>query len=268
MDLRGKLRFLADDSPTPVYRPSVGGAEACLDLAGTFVEREVDLVDGRSLSESFQLDVQGFEFLSHQTAVADIYDAEERSGPYEQECRDLVSAATGAARTYCFDHTLRSADATRRDEKKIREPAAVIHNDYTPRSGPQRVRDLMPDEAETLLEKPFAIVNVWRSLKPVELYPLAVCDARSVDDEDLVAAERRAANRIGELYMVRFSSAQRWLYFPGMLPSEVLLIKTFDSTVDGRARWCVHTALEDQDSRPAAPARESIEPRVFAFFDA
>jgi hypothetical protein len=265
---RGKLRFLADDSPPPVYKPSVGGAEARLDLAGEFVEREVELADGRTLSESFQLDRQGFEFLSHETAVADVYDVRERSGRYERECRELVSAATGAARTYCFDHTLRSADSVRRDEKKIREPTAVIHNDYTPRSGPQRVRDLVPDEAEALLENRFAIVNVWRPLKPVESYPLVVCDARSLDAEDLVAAERRAANRIGELYMVRFSASQRWIYFPGMLPSEVLLIKTYDSSDDGRARWCVHTALDDRMERPSAAARESIETRVFAFFDA
>lgn len=268
VNTRGKLKFLADDSPPPIYRPSVGGAEARLDLAGAFEEREVTILDGRELPESFGLDEQGFLLLRHETAVLDVFDEEQRSGCYEAECRELVSEATDATRTHCFDHTLRSADPDRREEMSIREPTAVIHNDYTPRSGPQRVRDLMGDEAKELLRKPFAIVNVWRPLKPVESFPLAMCDTRSVDGESLVVTERRAKNRIGELYMVRFDSKQRWVYFPDMTPAEVLLLKTYDSRVDGRTRWCVHTALDDRDTRPGAAARESIETRVFAFFDA
>jgi len=122
------------------------------------------------------------------------------------------------------------------------------------------------DEAEALLARPFAIVNVWRPLRPVRTYPLALCDARTVADEDLVAAERRAKDRIGELFMVRYESGQRWYYFPDMTESEVLLIKTFDSREDGRARWCVHTALVSTAFPEDAPPRESIETRVFAFF--
>ena len=268
MNTRGKLKFLAENSPPPIYRPSVGGAEARLDLAGTFEEREVSILDGRELTESLGLDQQGFQLLRHESAVTDVFDDEQRSSRYEAECRELVSEVTGAIRTHCFDHTLRSADADRREEMSIREPTAVIHNDYTPRSGPQRVRDLMDDEAEKLLQKPFAIVNVWRPLKPVESFPLAVCDTRSVDAESLVVTERRARDRIGELYTMRFASTQRWVYFPDMTSDEVLLIKTYDSREDGRTRWCVHTALDDRDTRPGAAARESIETRVFAFFDA
>ncbi len=67
--------------------------------------------------------------------------------------------------------------------------------------------------------------------------------------------------------MVRFASEQRWIYFPDMTIEEVLLIKTYDSREDGRARWCIHTALDDSDARSESAPRESIETRVFAFFD-
>jgi hypothetical protein len=266
MNIRGTLTFLAENSPPPVYRPSVGGAEARLDLSGSFEERELAILDGRALLESYELDRQGFELLGHESAVTNLFDADQRSGRYEAECREIVAEATGATRAHCFDHTLRSADAERRDLMGIREPTAVIHNDYTSRSGPQRVRDLMGDEAQSLLRKPFAIVNVWRPLARVESFPLAVCDAQTVDPGDLVTAERRARNRIGELYMVRFDEKQRWIYFPEMTPDEVLLIKTYDSREDGRARWCIHTALDERDARPDSAPRESIETRVFAFF--
>ena len=54
------------------------------------------------------------------------------------------------------------------------------------------------------------------------------------------------------------------MYFPELAPGEVLLIKTFDSREDGRARWCVHTAVEEA-GETAKPPRESIETRLFAF---
>lgn len=268
MNTRGTLSFLAENSSPPVYRPSVGGAEARLDVSGSYEEHEVAILDGRELSEKFRLDQQGFQLLQRESAVTDIYDADQRSHLYEAECREIVAGATGTTRVHCFDHTMRSSDAARREKLGTREPTAVIHNDYTPRSGPQRVRDLMKDEAEDLLKKPFAIVNVWRPIRPVESFPLTVCDARTVEPEVLIPAERRAKNRIGELYMVRFAPEQRWIYFPDMTTDEVLLIKTYDSREDGRARWCVHTALDDQDVKPDAAPRESIETRVFAFFDA
>ncbi len=267
MTTRGTLTYLAEHSPPPVYRPSVGGAEARLDLTGAYEQHEVEILNGRQLGEMGGLDEVGYQLLRHESAVTDFYAEDQRTGVHEAECRKLVTANTGAARAEVFDHTLRSGDPDRREEKHIREPTTVIHNDYTPRSGPQRVRDMMGNEAETLLQKPFTIVNVWRPIRTVESYPLTVCDARSVEPKTLVPAERRAKNRIGEIYMVRFDPGQRWIYFPGMGVDEALLIKTYDSREDGRTRWCVHTAFEDPDTKLGAMPRESIETRVFAFYD-
>ena len=87
---------------------------------------------------------------------------------------------SGAKRVVVFDHTLRTADDEMRKAKKIREVVRRVHNDYTEWSGPQRVRDLLPDEADELLRGHFAIVQVWRPIRhPVETFPLAICDARS-----------------------------------------------------------------------------------------
>ena len=113
----------------------------------------------------------------------------------------------------------------------------------------------------------FAIINVWRPIQTVESFPLALCDARSVEPEVLIPAERRAKDRIGEIYVARFSPAQRWVYFPRMTPEEAILIKTYDSREDGRTRWCIHTAVDVEGTEPSAQPRESIESRVFAFFE-
>lgn len=267
MTTRGTLTFLSRESSAPVYRAAVGGAEARLDLSGDYEDHEAEILNGRDLPETFRIDLQGFRLVRHKSAVPNVYDLDQRSRVYEAECRQLVIEATDATSAHVFDHTLRSGDPQRREEKCSREPTTVTHNDYTPRSGPQRLRDLMGEKAESLLRKPFAIINVWRPIQTVESFPLALCDARSVEPEVLIPAERRAKDRIGEIYVARFSPAQRWVYFPRMTPEEAILIKTYDSREDGRTRWCIHTAVDVEGTEPSAQPRESIESRVFAFFE-
>ena len=79
---------------------------------------------------------------------------------YYPEMEALVKAESGASRVVVFDHTLRTADDEQREARKIREVVRRVHNDYTEWSGPQRVRDLLPDEADDLLRRRFAIVQV------------------------------------------------------------------------------------------------------------
>jgi hypothetical protein len=142
-----------------------------------------------------------------------------------------------------------------------------VHNDYTEWSGPQRVRDLLPDEAEELLKRRFAIVQVWRPIRlPVESSPLAICDARSVADDDLVISERRYPNRVGQTYAITYNPNHKWFWFPRMRRDEAIVFKVFDSLKDGRARWTAHTAFDDPSSPPNARPRESIEIRTLAFF--
>ena len=74
------------------------------------------------------------------------------------------------------------------------------------------------------------------------------------------------ANRVGETASVQFSPSHRWVYFSGMRPDEVLLIKCHDSATDGRARLSFHSAFEDPNTPADAPPRESIELRTLVFF--
>src|SRR5262249_14559221 len=72
------------------------------------------------------------------------------------EMEALIKSESGAKRVVVFDHTLRTADDEIRESKKTREVVRRVHNDYTEWSGPQRVRDILPDEAEKLLQRRFA----------------------------------------------------------------------------------------------------------------
>ena len=167
-----------------------------------------------------------------------------------------------------FDHTLRSGDQATRDEKLVREPVLSVHNDYTEWSGPQRVRDLLPDEADELLKRRFAIVQVWRAInKPIESNPLAICEAKTLATGDLIASERRYPHRVGETYQIAYNPDHEWFYFPRMNRDEALVFKVFDSNTDGRARFTAHTSFEDPNTPDNAEPRESIEMRTIAFFD-
>jgi hypothetical protein len=166
-----------------------------------------------------------------------------------------------------FDHTLRSGSEDEREARLVREPVLSAHNDYTEWSGPQRVREIMGDEAEALLARRFAIIQMWRAIAdPIRANPLALADARSVAPEDLLVAERRYPHRVGQTYRLKYSPRHRWFYFPELTRDEAIVFKVYDSEKDGRARFTPHTSFDDPTTPPGAPPRQSIEARALAFF--
>ncbi|HWP58514.1 MAG TPA: CmcJ/NvfI family oxidoreductase [Candidatus Acidoferrales bacterium] len=223
--------------------------------------------NGRLIADRLSLEEQGFVFVEHETKVKDFFDAAELESVYYPEIEALIKKLSGAARVVIFDHTLRSGDEAEREEKLIREPVLSAHNDYTEWSGPNRLRELLPDEAETLLARRFAIVQVWRAInRPIQKNPLAIADAKSVDMGDFLVAERRYPHRVGETYRLKYNPEHRWYYFPEMRRDEALVFKVYDSEKDGRARFTPHTSFQDPTSPPSAPPRQSIEVRALALF--
>ena len=263
--IRATLQYLAaEDSGAAVYHASQAGGAAA-DHDGSYDMREVDIRDGRG--ESFDLDSAGFMLVDHASRVTDWHDDAMLKQVYEIEAKELVRQITGAGRVEVFDHTRRAASDSLRRNRVMREPSSVIHNDYTPWSAERRLRDIFPDEAETLLSRRFAIVNIWRSIAGrIETNPLAFCDSRTLADGDLIAVTRQAKDRIGQIQMARFNADHDWVYFPAMEAGEAALIKTYDSATDGRTRFTIHTAFSDPRSPEGAAPRQSIETRCFAFF--
>src|SRR6266699_214017 len=258
------LHYTIDTGVKPVNE-TFGPGNIRRRQSGETEERAVTIRDGRS--DEFDLEVTGFEFVEHRTQVRDFFDADELKRVYYPEVEALVKKVSGAARVVVFDHTLRSGDEAEREVKLVREPVLYVHNDYTEWSGPQRVRELLPDEAEDLLRRRFAIIQVWRATtEPIQANPLAIADARSLAPEDLIRAERRYPHRVGETYRIRHNPAHRWFYFPQMRRDEALVFKVFDSAKDGRAPFTAHSSFDDPTTPAGAPPRQSIEARTFAFF--
>jgi hypothetical protein len=234
---------------------------------GSLEPREMTIENGRALANELSLDANGFVLVDHPTRMADFFDKRQIESVYYPEVIELIKRVAGAARVVVFDHTVRSGDQGEREERLVREPILSAHNDYTEWSGPQRVRDIMGAEAEALLARRFAIIQVWRAInKPIESNPLALADARSVSMSDLLVAERRYPDRVGQTYRLRYNPAHRWMYFPRLRRDEAIVFKVYDSATDGRARFTPHTSFDDGNTPAGAPPRQSIEARAFAFF--
>jgi hypothetical protein len=228
----------------------------------------VPIHDMRAIAAEASLDREGFALLRHESAVRDFWDDDEVRRIYYPEAAATIARATSAARVFVFDYTQRRriVGADDRTPGTPRQPAMRVHVDHTEKSGPQRVRDVLGEEAELLLRGRVQVINLWRPIRgPLRDAPLAVCDAGSVAPSDLVPADLVYPNRTGETYAVTYNPRHRWFYVPAMRTDETLLIRCYDSRTDGRARFAPHTSFLD----PTVPAdvlpRESIEIRSLVF---
>src|SRR5262249_9027935 len=157
-----------------------------------YKEHTVQIRDVRPVAATLSLEREGFQLLTAPTSVTDFSDEEVIRTRYYAEMIALLEKLPGASRVVVFDHTIRRRipGASDRSSGIPRQPVPRVHNDYTEKSGPQRVRDLLGAEADVLLHKRFSVVNVWRPIHgPVQDSPLAVSDARSVSEDDLVATD-------------------------------------------------------------------------------
>ena len=230
----------------------------------------VTIRDLRSLEVRPDLDREGFALIRHTTSVRDFGDEAEVRTRFYPEVEHALSSVTGASRVFIFDHTIRRRvpGVEDRGASTPRQPVSRVHVDHTVRSGPQRVRDLLPDEADELLRGRVQVINLWRPLVgPLRDFPLAVGDAKSVAFNDLVPSDLIYPHRVGETYSVRYSPRHRWFYAPDMQPEEALLLKCFDSATDGRARFSPHTAFQDPTALSNVRPRESIEVRALVFHE-
>jgi hypothetical protein len=263
--VRSTLNYTLDNGITPAhyfYEPEPG---TVLNPPGND-PHEVSIFDGWGKVDQLSLDREGFELNQCDIPFTRFDDDSAVRSVFFKEVAEFVRAQVGARRVHVFDYNNR-AKTVATPTTLAANPVRLVHSDYTVVSGPQRVRDVLPDEAETLLERRFAFFNLWKPIRRrVEELPLAMCDVGSTVPADRIRLELRYLDRTGEIYTLRYSPAHRWYYFPKMEVNQALLLKCYDSETDGRARFMPHSAFEDPTSPPDAPPRESIEVRTIAFF--
>lgn len=265
--VEAELNYMTPMTARPsylAYDPDPGEARSNM----TPDPHKVSIYDMRPIQHELDLDREGFGLVEQRSAVKDFWDNDEVRRVYYPEAEQFIKDVTGASRVFIFDHLQRRRIEGQRDYSRTgpRQPATRVHVDHTARSGPQRVRDLLPDEADELLKGRVQVINLWRPIKgPLQDAPLALCDARTVGEGDLVTSDLVYKNRVGETYSVTYNPAHRWYYAPELRRDEALLLKIMDSKTDGRARFMPHTSFTDPTTPPDAFPRESIELRTLVF---
>ena len=223
------------------------------------------------------------DFYANSQKIKDVY--------YDEMC-EAVKKATGAARVIAFDHNVRNQDRARREggdlfknNPRLGGYAGSCHNDYTPKSAPQRILDLAKptgqggsytltdqpvltqEEAEAYVKGRYVFINAWRNIsdEPICDQHLAVCDGTSIDKDDFLEMDLCYEDRTGEIFAFSHKERHQWIYFPNMVKEEVMMLKCYDSDPTKGCQYTAHMAIKD----PKAPAnyhRESIEVRTIAFF--
>lgn len=248
---------------------------------GDYSPFEVFVRNARPVQETLTLDRVGFTILPHATRT-DFGDREQIDRRYLPEMEQFVREATGADRVLSFAWMLRSSAPA---GGETQPPANDVHVDYTPAFAECMARRALAwNGLADLPVRHFAVINTWRSFSGApQDWPLGLCDANSIADDEGVTYNILSVDRLPEpdeipevlpgdplqptfpeISALQFRPEHRWYYYADMQPDEVVLFTNYDSR--RRGAWRVpHAGFQDPTSTATRP-RQSIEVRVLAFF--
>lgn len=179
------------------------------------------------------------------------------------------SFSTGASKTVVYlDRNRNKPNVQGESMSTMQSPSHGVHTDLTIASCPYLLKLVIPDdeEVERLLNRRFMVVNVWRPIKPIRRDPLGVCNWKSVNPSVDIYNDRRVSSEgVMEFGLPIFNEKHEWYYLSGQRPDEPLLFKQLDSNPATNITL-LHSAFVDPKYADY-PARESIEMKIFAFFD-
>ncbi|KAF2463564.1 uncharacterized protein BDR25DRAFT_297922 [Lindgomyces ingoldianus] len=228
------------------------------------------VIDISGDEDKYSLDSHGFQYCHHESREKDFTDDQAIRSAYYEECEQLLKKVTGAGRVHIFNHKVRRGPTQWHhlglNNLANRGPVTRTHVDQSYAGAELRLRWEFPNEADELVKRRYQIINIWRPIETILKDPIAVADADSVPDLDLIGAEMTEDDFKGESWVVRHRPDHRWYYKHQMTPQDVLLIKCFDSDTSV-ARRSLHSAFEDPAHRDEK-SRQSIEVRCLVCYDA
>lgn len=201
---------------------------------------------------------------------------------YWPEMKQLIQEKTGAPVVIPWHFSVRKQTLGYHPDEiffmktGISQPASTIHIDNSHQTAIDHLsREVGAEEAQHLVasHKRWAIVNVWRPVGyAVQRWPLLIVDYSRVKDfsfENNVARVQRSNDP--KYYkshdnFIKHHPDYIYRYPSNLRPEEVIMFKDYDSRTD-KVRGCPHGGFQDDNTAEDAPARRSIEVRLFVFFD-
>lgn len=243
----------------------------------TLPGQRMTITDARGMETD--LDREGFRLVRHVSAIEDFHQIQAApavDAQYVDEIAAMLTDLTGAARVILLGGGKKRYGESAVDRLaplSNAKPARYPHADNTEASAQQLAElfDLFVDDFELGAYRRWAMYNVWRAITPPpQDFPLAVCDARTIDPADEVTVtaitEERSTDIVHDTMSYVHNPAHRWYYYPDMTIDEVIVFKSGDSDPT-RAVRVAHTAFTDPTCPPGVPTRASVEMRALAVFE-
>jgi hypothetical protein len=157
----------------------------------------------------------------------------------------------------------------------------LVHNDLNDNSGRVRCRELLTHnlrnfgreqhyseaEADKKMSRRFMSINLAKPMETVQQFPFVLCAWPSFADQPYITNYRIYDDRVGETTRFTHNPGHEWYWFPRQTPTEVSMLKCYDSVSDGSvSRWSFHTACVDPTVPEDAPCRKNVVVRSYVFF--
>ncbi len=229
--------------------------------------KKVDVLvrDARDIADTISVDVNGFELLHYASPITDFEDADSVTEVYRPAIAEFVRNVTGASAVFVTNHLIRTEDKS--DFNKAY--ARFVHCDYSLKTARSASLNLLKNrklDVNLYESAEFAWFNTWQPFDhPVQENPLAVLDASTIRDGDIVDYIYGGTGKTSTSSMPLFREDHQFYYYKNMQLDEVLLIKQLDTRI-GRSAVSPHTSFIDPESPSDALPRRSIEVRMMAVF--
>jgi hypothetical protein len=201
----------------------------------------------------------------------------------------LLEFFPGATDALVYNHDVFDKDYTgdRTEDQDAKNPgvnaqyANIVHNDLNDNSGRVRCRELLTRnlrnfgrevqyteaEADRKMSRRFMSINLAKPMETVEQFPFVLCAWPSFADQPYITNYRIYDDRVGETTRFTYRPDHEWYWFPQQKPTEVSMLKCYDSVTDGSvSRWSFHTACIDPTAPADARCRKNVVVRSFVFF--
>ncbi|HLW72131.1 MAG TPA: CmcJ/NvfI family oxidoreductase [Candidatus Binataceae bacterium] len=245
---------------------------------------------GLSPNSAACMDKLGVSLARCESKCKNFYDAAEVERVFYPEMEKLLlEFFPGAADALVYNHDVFDKDykGDRTEDQAKNNPgvnanyAYIVHNDLNDNSGRVRCRELLTknlrnfgraqhyteEQADAKMSQRFMSINLAKPMETVCQNPFVLCAWPSFADQPYVTNYRVYDDRVGETTRFTYRADHEWYWFPQQKPTEVSMLKCYDSVTDGSvSRWSFHTACIDPTAPDDAPCRKNVVVRAFVFF--
>jgi hypothetical protein len=252
--------------------------------------RIAEYYPGLSPNSAACMDKLGVSLGYCESKCTNFYDAAEVERVFYPEMEELLlKFFPGATDALVYNHDVFDKDykGDRTEDQANKNPgvnanyAYIVHNDLNDNSGRVRCRELLTKnlrnfgreqryteaQADAKMSRRFMSINLAKPMETVRQNPFVLCAWPSFADQPYITNYRVYDDRVGETTRFTYRPNHEWYWFPQQKPTEVSMLKCYDSVTDGSvSRWSFHSACIDPTAPEDAPCRRNVVVRSFIFF--